>query len=71
MNRTTLCRQIDKQKIILNESKTYSSKYGSIDKDIIVMNQGPYSWKILVLRVASSNNILRKFLEMWAFPLKI
>ncbi len=42
-----------------------------IDKDIIVMNQGPYSWKILVLRVASSNNILRKFLEIWVFPLKI
>ncbi len=71
MNRTTLCRQIDEQKIILNESKTYITKYGSIHKDIIVMNQGPYSWKILVLRVASSNNILRKFLEMWVFPLKI
>ncbi len=28
--------------------------------------QGPYSWKILVLRVAPSNKILRKF-----FPLKI
>ncbi len=34
-------------------------------------NQGPYSWKILVLRVAPSNKILRKFLEMWTFPLKI
>ncbi len=32
--------------------------------------QGPYSWKILVLRVAPSNKILRKFLEMWVFPLK-
>ncbi len=31
---------------------------------------GPYSWKILVLRVAPSNTILRKFLEMWVFPLK-
>ncbi len=31
---------------------------------------GPYSWKILVLRVAPSNKILRKFLEMWVFPLK-
>ncbi len=27
-------------------------------------DQGPYSWKILVLRAASSNKILRKFLEM-------
>ncbi len=27
--------------------------------------------QILVLRVAPSNKILRKFLEMWAFPLKI
>ncbi len=26
--------------------------------------------KILVLRVAPSNKILRKFLEMWVFPLK-
>ncbi len=26
--------------------------------------------KILVLRVAPSNKILRAFLEMWAFPLK-
>ncbi len=33
-------------------------------------DQGPYSWKILVLRVAPSNKILRKFLEMWVFPLK-
>ncbi len=33
--------------------------------------QGTYSWKILVLRVAPSNNIVRKFLEIWAFPLKI
>ncbi len=33
-------------------------------------NLGPYSWKILVLRVAPSNTILRKFLEMWVFPLK-
>ncbi len=33
--------------------------------------QGPYSWKILVLRVAPSNKILIKFLEMWVFPLKI
>ncbi len=33
-------------------------------------DQGPYSWKILVLRVAPSNKILRKFLEMWMFPLK-
>ncbi len=32
--------------------------------------QGPYSWNILVLRVAPSNTILRKFLEMWVFPLK-
>ncbi len=32
--------------------------------------QGPYSWKILVLRVAPSNKILRKFSEMWVFPLK-
>ncbi len=32
---------------------------------------GPYSWKILVLRVAPSNKILRKFLKMWMFPLKI
>ncbi len=31
----------------------------------------PYSWKTLVLRVAPSNKMLRKFLEMWAFPLKI
>ncbi len=31
---------------------------------------GPYSWKILVLRVAPSNTILRNFLEMWVFPLK-
>ncbi len=31
--------------------------------------QGPYSWKILVLRVALSNTILRKFSEMWVFPL--
>ncbi len=36
----------------------------------LVINQGPYSWKILVLRVAPSNKILRKFLEMWVFPLK-
>ncbi len=30
---------------------------------------GTYSWKILVLRVAPSNTILRKFLDMWVFPL--
>ncbi len=35
------------------------------------VNLGPYSWIILVLRVAPSNKILRKFLEMWVFPLKI
>ncbi len=34
-------------------------------------DQGPYSRKIVVLRVAPSNKVLRKFLEMWAFPLKI
>ncbi len=33
-------------------------------------NQGPYSQKILVLRIAPSNNILRKLLEMWVFQLK-
>ncbi len=32
---------------------------------------GLFSWKILVLRVAPSNKILRQFLEMWVFPLKI
>ncbi len=32
---------------------------------------GPYSWKILVQRVAPSKTILWKFLEMWQFPLKI
>ncbi len=32
---------------------------------------GPYSWNILVPRVAPSNKILWKFLEMWAFPLKM
>ncbi len=37
----------------------------------MITHLGPYSWKILVLRVAPSNNILRKFLEMWVFPLKI
>ncbi len=36
----------------------------------IYKDQGPYSWKILVLRVGPSNKILRKFLEMWVFPLK-
>ncbi len=36
----------------------------------VLVHQGPYSWKILVLRVAPSNTILRKFLEMWVFPLK-
>ncbi len=36
----------------------------------VIEDQGPYSWKILVLRVAPSNTILRKFLEMWVFPLK-
>ncbi len=32
--------------------------------------QGPYSWKILVLRVAPNNKIPRTFLEMWVVPLK-
>ncbi len=36
----------------------------------VCVDLGPYSWKILVLRVAPSNKILRKFLEMWVFPLK-
>ncbi len=36
-----------------------------------IKHLGPYSWKILVLRVATNNKILRKFLEMWVFPLKI
>ncbi len=35
------------------------------------LDQGPYSWKILVLKVAPSNKSLRKFLEMWVFPLRI
>ncbi len=39
--------------------------------NLCIKHLGPYSWKILVLRVVSSNNILRKFLEMWVFPLKI
>ncbi len=34
------------------------------------MSPGPVFMKILVLRVAPSNKILRKFLEMWVFPLK-
>ncbi len=33
--------------------------------------QGPYSQRILRLRVAPSDVILRKFLEKWAFTLKI
>ncbi len=32
---------------------------------------GPVFMKILVLRVAPSNNIRRKLFEMWEFPLKI
>ncbi len=40
-------------------------------KRSIITDLGPCSWKISVLRVAPSNNIIRKFLEMWAFPLKI
>ncbi len=31
---------------------------------------GPVFIKILMLRVAPSNKILRKFVEMWVFPLK-
>ncbi len=34
-------------------------------------DQGPYSLKCLMLKVAPSDNILRNFLENCAFPLKI
>ncbi len=51
-----------------------SRKRFPLDGDTVsktnLWDQGPYSWKILVLRVAPSNKILRKFLEMWVFPLK-
>ncbi len=33
------------------------------DTRLATKHQGPYSWKILVLRVAHSNKILRKFKE--------
>ncbi len=43
----------------------------SLDQLMSSLDQGPYSWKILLLRVAPSNKILTEFLEMWVFPLKI
>ncbi len=43
---------------------------GSLRHRFYITDLGPYSWKILVLRVAPSNKNLRKFLEMWVFPLK-
>ncbi len=42
----------------------------TIESDTHLKELGPYSWKILVLRVDPSNKILRKFSEMWVFPLK-
>ncbi len=51
-------------------ARTHTTSTGPFPRSF-VSHQGPYSWKILVLGVSPSNNILRKYLEIWAFPLKI
>ncbi len=54
--RYTLLKKIE---LTLFNQSIASSQLNSWDIDL-----GPYSWKILVLRVAPSNTILRIFLEM-------
>ncbi len=50
----------------------FRSDGGSAPRDDLYSSERQRrSWKILVLRVTPSNKILREFLEMWAFPLKI
>ncbi len=55
---------------VLKTDVVAGGKVADVKELLHISLQGPYSWKILVLRVAPSNKILRKFLEMWVFPLK-